>query len=454
MKKPAIILIDDNPAFIEIFRELPEAESYDIHGFISAREALAFIEKESADLVISDFQMPEMNGDQVLAKLQDINPDIPLILVTAYGSTENAVKAIKKGAYHYFEKPIDNKLDLFWKTVEEALEKARRLAEIESLRREKSLRDQPPVHMVGVSGAIKTVLQSIRDVAKLPVTVMISGETGTGKELVARGIHEMSGRRQEGYFAVNCHALSPGLLESELFGHERGAFTGAVGRKKGLFEIADNGTLFLDEIGNAPLPLQAKLLRVLESREFTRVGGTARIRSDFRIIAAANIPLEAEVEKGTFRQDLLYRLKVYTIDIPPLRERREDIPVLADHYLRYFSERYARPIQGITEDALAVLGIYDWPGNVRELVNIVERAVITCRESMITTRHLPFHSPEGGPLSGLNLEEMEKYCIMLALKQTRHNKTRAADLLGIHRKTLIEKVKKYSMEDGRTDSSF
>jgi len=451
MKKPAIILIDDNAAFIEIFKELPEAEAYDIFGFTSAREAISFLEKESADLVISDIQMPEMTGNQVLAKILDINPDIPLILVTAYGSTEKAVEAIKQGAYHYFPKPIDDKLDLFWKTVAEAIEKGRRLSEIESLRREKSLRRETPTSMVGASGAIKTIFESIRDVAELPVTVLISGETGTGKELVARAIHEMSGRREEGYFAINCHALSPGLLESELFGHERGAFTGAAGQKKGLFEIADKGTLFLDEIGNAPLPLQAKLLRVLEAREFTRVGGTARIRSDFRIIAASNLPLEAEVAKGAFRQDLLYRLKVYTIDIPPLRERREDIPVLARHYLLYFSERYARPIQGISEDALVVLGIYDWPGNVRELVNIVERAVITCRESMITTRHLPFYAPEGGPLSGLNLEEMERYCIMLAMKQTRNNKTRAAELLGIHRKTLIDKVKKYSLGDDGSD---
>ena len=451
MKKPVIIVIDDNKAFIDLFRELQEAEPYDIRGFTSAGEALLFLEKESADLVISDIQMPEMTGNQVLAKVQDINPDIPLILVTAYGSAEKGVEAIKKGAYHYFLKPINDKLDLFWKTVAEALEKRRTLAEIEALRREKSLQHQTPASMVGASDAIKAIMQSIRDVAEIPVTVLICGETGTGKELVARAIHEMSGRREKGYFAVNCHALSPGLLESELFGHERGAFTGAVGRKKGLFEIADKGTLFLDEIGNAPMALQAKLLRGLETREFIRVGGTAKIRSDFRIIAATNIPLEAEVAKGAFRPDLLYRLKVYTIDIPPLRERKEDIPVLARHYLRYFSERYARPIQGISEGALAVLGVYDWPGNVRELVNIMERAVITCRESMITTRHLPFQTREGGSLPGLNLEEMEKYCIMLALNQTRNNKTRAAELLGIHRKTLIEKVKKYGFEDAGSD---
>ena len=453
MEKSRIILVDDNKSFIELFLCLPETEDYDISTFTSAFSALVFLKENPVDLVIADVQMPEMSGNEMLAAVQDINPDIPFILITAYGTLEKAIAAIQHGAYHYFEKPIDNKLDLFWATVREALEKGRRLKEIEALRREKSLRTSAVGTMIGRTPGMQQVFQAINDVATLPVTVLIYGETGTGKELVARAIHQLSDRRDQGFFPVNCNEFATGLLESELFGHEKGAFTGADYLKKGLFEIAHKGTLFLDEISNAPSAFQSKLLRVLETHAFTRVGGTTPITSDFRVLAATNIRLETLVARGEFRQDLLYRLNVYTIEIPPLRERKSDILLLAKHYLERFCKAYKRPIEGISEPAMNTLGLYDWPGNVRELVNVMERAVITCRESMISTSHLPFSAGSFEGISHLNLKEMERYLIGLALQKEGFNKTRAAEHLGISRKTLIEKVKKYNIYDKSDETS-
>ena len=449
MKKPKILMIDDNEIFLELFLCQPEAQEFEIITFTSAEKALEFLGREFADLIVSDIQMPGMSGTELFEHAQDRHPDIPFIFVTAYGSSEMAIQAVKKGAFHYFEKPIDNKLDLFWSTVREAVDKRRRLEEIETLRKEKSLRLNTSALIIGRSKGMKTVFQSVREVADLPVTVLVYGETGTGKELVARAIHETGQRRDKAFFAVNCNEFSPGVLESELFGHERGAFTGAVGQKKGLFEIADNGTLFLDEISNAPAALQSKLLRVLETHSFSRVGGTSTISSNFRIVAATNTRLESEVTKGRFRQDLLYRLNVFPIEIPPLRERKEDIPLLAQYYFNRFNQTYRRSLEGISEKAMLSLGVYDWPGNVRELVNVMERAVITCSGNMITTKNLPFDAGEGLNLSNFNLKEMEKFFIGLALQKSNFNKTHASGLLGISRKTLIEKVKIYEISDSR-----
>ncbi len=389
--------------------------------------------------------MSGMSGSDFFEIAQDRYPDIPFILMTAYGSSEMAIDAVKKGAYHYFEKPLENKIDLFWSTVRQALEKHRWLGEIESLRKEKFLGIKTGAEIIGRSKGMKKVLESIFEVADYPVTVLIYGETGTGKELVARAIHETGNRQNNPFFAVNCNEFSQGVLESELFGHERGAFTGADHRKKGLFEMADNGTLFLDEISSASMELQSKLLRVLESHEFSRVGGTSVISSDFRIIAATNTQLEDEVDKGRFRQDLLYRLNVYPIEIPALRKRKEDSPVLTEYYFNRFKQAYRRDIEGISEKAMLALGGYDWPGNVRELVNVVERAVITCRENMITTKDLPFDVGKKFNLSSFNLKEMERFFITMALEKTNFNKTHASEMLGISRKTLIEKVKKYNL---------
>ncbi len=445
MKKPKILLIDDNETFLELFLRLPEAAGFDIVTFMSAEKALAYLERNVADLIISDIKMSGMSGIDLFEIVQDLFPDIPFILMTAYGSTEMAIAAVKKGAYHYFGKPLENKLDLFWSTIRQALEKRSRVREIEFLRKEKFLGIKTGAKIIGRSEGMKRVLESILDVTDHPVTVLIYGETGTGKELVARAIHETGCRQDNAFFAVNCSTFSPGVLESELFGHEKGAFTGAVARKKGLFEMADNGTLFLDEISSAPAELQSKLLRVIETHDFSRVGGTSVISSNFRTIAATNIRLEAEVDKGRFRRDLLYRLNIYTIEIPALRKRREDIPVLAEYYFKRFNEAYRRGFAGISEKAMLSLSGYDWPGNVRELVNVIERAVITCHENMITTKDLPFNVGKDINLSSLNLKEMERFFIKMALEKTDFNKTRASELLGISRKTLIEKVKKYSL---------
>jgi DNA-binding NtrC family response regulator len=446
MNKRKILLIDDNEAFLELFLSLPEATSFDIVPLTSAKKALDILNKESVDLIIADVQMPEMTGTDLFNIVQDLYPGIPVILITAYGSTEQSIQAVKQGAFHYFEKPIDAQLDLFWTTVREALVKRDMLKDLASLRREKSLRLKTSVSFIGQSEGIKKVIRSIKEVSGLPVTVLICGETGTGKELVARAIHDLSQRRDKSFFAVHCNQFASGVLESELFGHEKGAFTGAIDRKTGLFELVHEGTLFLDEISDAPPMLQSKLLRVLETKTFMRVGGTSSIYSDFRIIAATNLDLEAEVTRGHFRKDLFYRLNIYAIEIPPLRNRKKDIPLIAEHYLKRFSQAYRRPIAGISMKALLSLREYHWPGNVRELINVIERAVITCKEAMITTRHLPFHTKEYQNISDLNLKDMEKFFITMALKQTQNNKSKAAELLGISRKGLTEKVKVYRLE--------
>jgi len=448
MAKPRILLIDDDEAFLDLFVPLVEAQSLEPIPIDSATKALELLDNEQVDLIISDVQMPGMSGIDLFNRIQDLYPDVPMILMTAFGSTEQAIRAVKQGAFHYFEKPFYDRLDLFWATVREALAKSIMLKELASLQREKSLRMRTPMNIVGQSEAIKVVLAAIDDVANLPATVLVSGETGTGKELVARAIHELSDRRDRPLFAINCTEFAPGVLESELFGHEKGAFTGAISRKKGLFEMAHQTTLLLDEISEASAPLQSKLLRVLETKSFMRVGGSAPIYSDFRIIAATNRNLEAEVTAGNFRQDLYYRLNVYSINIPPLRERREDVPLLAEAYLNKYKQLYHKNIQCISSDGMLALKEYEWPGNVRELINVIERAVITCQNSKITTKHLPFRFEKEAlrNVSDLNLKDAERFCIELALRRTSGNKTKASEILGISRKTLIEKVKLYAAD--------
>jgi len=447
MNKPKILLIDDNETFLQLFLSLPEANRFDMVPLTTAKKAIEILNRDPVDLIISDVQMPEMSGTEFFSTVQDLYPDLPVILITAFGSTEEAIRAVKKGAFHYFEKPLDDKLDLFWTTVREALAKREALKDLASLRREKSLHLKTPVTIIGQSKGIKNVVKSINEVADLPVTVLIYGETGTGKELVARAIHDLSDRRDKSFFPVNCNEFAPGILESELFGHEKGAFTGAIDRKIGIFELLHKGVLFLDEISEAPPFFQSKLLRVLETKTFTRVGGTLPIYSDFRIIAATNRNLEEEFANGRFRQDLFYRLSTYIIETPPLRNIREDIPSIAEYYLKKISQAYQRPITGISTNAMVSLREYNWPGNVRELINVIERAVITCKETMITTNHLPFDTKEYQKISDLNLKDMEKFFIILALKRTNNNKTKASELLSISRKTLIEKVRNYELDE-------
>ncbi|GAB6904220.1 Transcriptional regulatory protein ZraR [Desulfosarcina cetonica] len=448
MNKPVIYLIDDSEAFLDLFASMPEIGEFDLRTFDAPQKALDALEcGPAADLIISDIEMPEMSGLELFHKVADLAPSIPVILITAFGSTEQAVQAVQQGAFHYFEKPISDKFPLFWTTVREALAKGEMQHQLAIIKKKRQLGTRAPATLIGHSPAIRRVLEAIQLVAALPATVLITGETGTGKELVAQLIHERSGRLTDAFFTVNCGEFSAGILESELFGHERGAFTGAIDRHVGFFEIADQGTLFLDEIGDAPPTLQTKLLRILETKRFTRVGGTAAIKSDFRLITATNQDLEQCMAEGRFRSDLYYRIKVYEIAIPPLRERKEDIPLLVSYYLAYYNQCYGRSIEGLSEAAQQALRHYDWPGNVRELINVIERAVIVCRESTITTRHLPFETVvDEAVISDLNLAEMEKFTVDLALQRTSGNKSQAAQLLGISRKTLIEKVRKYQLE--------
>ncbi len=447
MDKPRVLLIDDDDAFLELFVSLAEMQDFEVIPLSSGNRALEILKDEPVDLIVSDVQMPEMTGPELFAEVQDHYPDIPVILITAFGSTEQAIKAVKNGAFHYFEKPLNSNLELFWTTFREALAKREMLKELAHLRRERSLAIKTPVTIIGQSEGIRKITQAIDEVAAIPVNVLIYGETGTGKELVARAIHNLSGRGDNSFLAVNCNEFASGVLESELFGHERGAFTGATERKIGLFDVVHKGSLFLDEIGEAPYNFQSKLLRVLESKYYMRVGGTTPIFSDFRLLVATNRDLEEEIEKGGFRQDLYFRLNVYKIDIPPLRERKDDVPLIAEFYLKRFSEAYHRPAEGISTNAMLFLREYSWPGNIRELINVMERAVITCRERIITTEHLPFKTGDYESLSDLNLKDAERFFIRLALRRTENNKTRAAELLGISRKTLAEKLKGYKLDE-------
>lgn len=447
------LLIDDNEVFLKQFSPIIAASGeIEVIALNSPQEAFEVLDKRSVDLIISDIQMPGMDGLEFFRRVQEMHSDIPVIFITAFGSTSQAVDLVKQGAFHYFEKPVVDRIELFQATMREALAKRRMFRELSLLQKERFLGKSPLATIIGESNEIKAVIESVREVAELPVTVLITGETGTGKELVAQAIHDLSCREDCSFVAVNCGAFAEGVLESELFGHEKGAFTGAIARKPGLFELADRGTLFLDEIGEASHMLQTKLLRVLETKTVTRVGGTTPIRSDFRIITATNRDLGEEVAAGNFRQDLFYRLNIYPIHIPPLRKRRDDIPLLAEYYLNKFRKRYNRPVEGISAEAVFSFMKYEWPGNVRELVNIVERAVITCKEPYITLRHvaLPDNGSEWNHNEGtacLSLQDGEKILIRMALKHSEGNKTTAADLLGINRKTLGLKMKAYGIEE-------
>jgi len=447
------LLIDDNEVFLKQFSPVVAASGdMEVIALNSPLQALGVLERCPIDLIISDIQMPEMDGVEFFSRVQGLYPEIPVILITAFGSTAQAVNLVKQGAFHYFEKPVVDRLELFQATVREALAKRRMLNELSLLQKEKFLGAQPATTIIGKSKEIRAVLDSVHEIAELPVTVLISGETGTGKELIAQAIHNLSSKDESSFLAVNCGAFAEGVLESELFGHEKGAFTGAIARKPGIFELADRGTLFLDEIAEASYTLQTKLLRVVETKIVTRVGGTNPIRSDFRIITATNRNLGEEVAAGRFRQDLFYRLNIYSINIPPLRQRREDIPLLMEYYLHKFKKKYNRSIAGISAEAVLFLMDYDWPGNVRELVNIIERAVITCKVSHVSLRDIALADGFGQKSLGaetpyLSLEDGEKTLIRMALRHSGGSKTIAADLLGINRKTLAQKMKEYKIED-------
>jgi DNA-binding NtrC family response regulator len=384
-----------------------------------------------------------MDGLELLRRVREMNRGVTVIIITAHASVDSAVRALKEGAYDYITKPIDPEY------LNHLIRKA--LNEQELQRENRRLKEtvnhmHGPVDIVGESPEIQRVIELIRTVAHADTTVMIRGESGTGKELVARAIHAESPRRYGQIVTVNCGAMTETLLESELFGHERGAFTGAQYRRKGKIELADGGTLFLDEVGNIDMKTQMDLLRVIETREFTRVGGTEQLRSDFRVICATNRDLEAAVREGSFREDLYYRLNVFTLEIPPLRGRRGDVAKLAHYFLEKFARQMNKQVEGFSVEAMNALRGYDWPGNVRELENAIERAMVVVSGRIIERDDLPLQTLSGARIAGKRLAEIESRHIEQVLKESAWNISRAATILDIDRVTLYHKIERYGLK--------
>ncbi|CTU57642.1 TPA: sigma-54-dependent response regulator transcription factor ZraR [Escherichia albertii] len=432
-----ILVVDDDISHCTILQALLRGWGYNVALANSGRQALAQVREQVFDLVLCDVRMAEMDGIATLKEIKALNPAIPVLIMTAYSSVETAVEALKTGALDYLIKPLD------FDNLQATLEKA--LAHTHCVDAEMPAVSASQFGMVGKSAAMQHLLSEIALVAPSEATVLIHGDSGTGKELVARAIHASSARREKPLVALNCAALNESLLESELFGHEKGAFTGADKRREGRFVEADGGTLFLDEIGDISPMMQVRLLRAIQEREVQRVGSNQTIPVDVRLIAATHRDLAEEVNAGRFRQDLYYRLNVVAIEVPSLRQRREDIPLLADHFLQRFAERNRKAVKGFTPQAMDLLIHYDWPGNIRELENAVERAVVLLTGEYISERELPLAIASTPiPLAQSQdiqpLVEVEKEVILAALEKTGGNKTEAARQLGITRKTLLAKL--------------
>lgn len=442
-----ILIVDDEKNSREGIREALQSPACAILLAKNGFQAEEIIRNKPVDLVLSDLKMPGMSGLELLKKVQVISPTTVFIIMTAYGSVDTAVEAIKEGAYDYLTKPINlDQLDLL---IARAFK--RKELEAENIYLKEQLQKQYGLeNMIGHSRAMERVFEIIRQISPSNCTVLITGDSGTGKELVARAIHQKSPRKDKPFIPIHCAALSPSLLESELFGHERGAFTGAVTQKKGKFEIADGGTIFLDEINEIPLEMQVKLLRFLEMREFERVGGTRSIRVDIRLLAATNTDLETLVQEHRLREDLYYRLNVVRIELPTLRERREDIPLLVHAFIVEFSRINRKQVTAITPEALQKLQAYDWPGNIRELKNCVESMVVLTKKTVLGVEDLPpqiqpARPPELPISSSLNIKTIEKELIRNALMQSSGNKRQASELLGISRRTLYRKMEEYGL---------
>ncbi|EOV4645409.1 sigma-54-dependent response regulator transcription factor ZraR [Escherichia coli] len=432
-----ILVVDDDISHCTILQALLRGWGYNVALANSGRQALEQVREQVFDLVLCDVRMAEMDGIATLKEIKALNPAIPVLIMTAYSSVETAVEALKTGALDYLIKPLD------FDTLQATLEKA--LAHTHSIDAETPAVTASQFGMVGKSSAMQHLLSEIALVAPSEATVLIHGDSGTGKELVARAIHASSARSEKPLVTLNCAALNESLLESELFGHEKGAFTGADKRWEGRFVEADGGTLFLDEIGDISPMMQVRLLRAIQEREVQRVGSNQTISVDVRLIAATHRDLAAEVNAGHFRQDLYYRLNVVAIEVPSLRQRREDIPLLAGHFLQRFAERNRKAVKGFTPQAMDLLIHYDWPGNIRELENAVERAVVLLTGEYISERELPLAIagtpiPLGQSQDIQPLVEVEKEVILAALEKTGGNKTEAARQLGITRKTLLAKL--------------
>jgi len=447
-----ILVVDDDATSRKGLQDLVAAWGYDASAAGDGREALERMAERSPSVVVSDLVMPGLDGMGLLAALQRDYPGTALIILTGQGTIESAVQAMKDGAFDYLTKPVDpTRLRLL---LDKALERTETVREVQLLRRQ--LRQRGSLGpIVGSSKVMQEIMRQLELAAPTDATHLVVGESGTGKELVARTVHELSPRRKGPFVAVNCAAIPQGLLESEIFGHEKGAFTGAVERRQGCFELADGGTLFLDEVAEMESATQVKFLRVLQEGQFRRVGGKAEVQVDTRIIAATNRDPAEALRDGTLREDLYYRLNVFALALPPLRERMEDLPELVQGFLDEFNERHGRAVRGVDEEALAILRQHRWPGNVRELRNAMERAMIVCPGEVIRAEHLPAPlglgpaaapAAEGGvPLPlGTSLEAAERQLILRTLAHTGNNKTRAAEILGISLKTLHNKLNKYN----------
>ncbi len=440
-----ILVVDDEETQREMLGGFLKKEGYSLSLADSGEKALKFCQDKFFEVALIDLKMPGMDGIELLSKLKEINPEIQVIVMTAYASIETAVVAMKKGAFNYVNKPVD--LEELRINIKKALENQKILTENKYLK-EQLNEKYKDLKIIGESKAIKEVLSTVARVAKSDSTVLIRGESGTGKELVARAIHALSDRANQRFISLSCAAIPETLLESELFGYEKGAFTGATRRKEGRFELADSGTLFLDEIGDLFLETQIKLLRVIETQEFERLGGKETIKVDLRIISATHQDLEKKIKEKSFREDLYYRLNVISIFIPPLRERREDIIPLVNYFIQKSNQKGGKNIQGLTQEAKDILFSYPWPGNIRELENVIERATVLSRGEAIDKldlAHLSFQRIDEIPTT-LLLKDLEKSHILKVLKKTGGNLSQAAELLGIHRNTLRLKMKEYQIK--------
>jgi len=439
----AVLVVDDEMSVRDSLESWFRKDGYRCASAKDAKDALRLLQEKPWDVVLLDIKMPGMDGMELQRRIHEIDPSIVVIMITAYASVETAVRALKEGAFDYITKPIDP--DELSHLVKKGIEQRRLKAENIQLRNQVDRLSMPGT-IVGESPQMQKVLEMAASVARTDATVLIRGESGTGKELIAQAIHANSSRSYFPIVPVNCGALPESLLESELFGHEKGAFTGAQYRRKGKLEMADGGTLFLDEIGTISLRTQVDLLRVLETKEFTRLGGSKPIRVDFRVICATNQNLEKLVEDGAFREDLYFRVNVITVFLPPLRERREDIPLLLQHFLEHYSLRMNRPFKEFDAAALDLLVRYGWPGNVRELANAVERALVVGMPPTVHAADLPLRLSESSPVRcGDSLAEVEKVHVGHVLERCGWNITHAAEALKIDRVTLYHKIEKYGL---------
>jgi DNA-binding NtrC family response regulator len=439
MAPPTLLIADDDPVARDLLAEVLTREGYRVQAASGGDECLRLAEAEPVDLALVDLRMPDVDGLQVLKRLASIQPGVPVLILTAFATIETAIEAIQAGAYDYLSKPF--RMEEIKLVVRRTLEARRLVQENQQYRQE--LRDRYRVeNLVGQSRQMVEIYKLVARVANRETTVLIQGETGTGKELVARAIHYASPRSDRSFLVVDCTALPEALFESEVFGHERGAFTGAVAARRGLLEQAQGGTCLLDEVGELSTPLQAKLLRALQDRVIRRVGGNEAIPVDVRIIAATNRDLRKRVEDAAFREDLYFRLNVVTITVPPLRERGQDIALLAQHFLEKYAQVTGKPIMGFAPETLARLEAYHWPGNVRELEHAVERAVVLSSSRLLLPDDFPLESrgetPQGPrlPAAGMTLEEVRRWYVTRVLEDAGGNKLRAAEILGIDRRTL------------------